>query len=522
MAEIVASAVVGETVTRVSSFIIDKPGKRPCGRDEMERLEMAHIKMEAALQLSDRWQITAAPVLLWRSKLKRAAQECDDTLRHLTQRQRAVVDEELRRQASSLPTRIAHAAKSLVSSLVSRGKDVGEPVPVRRFERFAEGAGEFVRFVELGGSPRQNLFFDPLIGHLLAGKTARYQALQGGRFYYLGIRPTSFAERGVEAMVGFVLQDFRAPAKSFSSRFMLRLSESSDVLGIIARCMQAVTPHLKAAAEGFTRELVQLPTQDFSWVESLPFRETEYWVDIHRTLTQCLRPDPLCCSGHDGFIVPSTCSSSKSDGQSSLSPSKSRLACTLFPEQVITVYLQCHISPPAQAPHKTHGGRRRSSLKNPGLKLSVVFIPHDFPEGIEPQDESFAFEVIDGEEQETVHRNATLQDVDEKLLPKAVDHLYRSSESRMYQLCLRSRHGTAQLCVEKTTPATRVPSKGDAAASRLQIKGSKRVVDRRREDYRIKGWQDASRDLLKLWVVRASDKLHGSLSSWTVKSPLQS
>ncbi|VAH56331.1 unnamed protein product [Triticum turgidum subsp. durum] len=288
--------------------------------------------METALQLSDRWQITAAPVLLWRSKLKRAAQECDDTLRHLTQRQRAVVDEE----------------------------------------------------------------------------------------------------------------------------FMLRLSESSDVLGIIARCMQAVTPHLKAAAEGFTRELVQLPTQDFSWVESLPFRETEYWVDIHRTLTQCLRPDPLCCSGHDGFIVPSTCSSSKSDGQSSLSPSKS----------------------------------------------------------------SFAFEVIDGEEQETVHRNATLQDVDEKLLPKAVDHL-RSTESKMYQLCLRSRHGTAQLCVEKTTPATRVPSKG-TAASRLHINGSKRVVDRKREDYRIKGWQDASRDLLKLWVVRASDKLHGSLSSWTVRSPLQS
>nr|CDM80981.1 unnamed protein product [Triticum aestivum] len=274
--------------------------------------------METALQLSDRWQITAAPMLRWLSKLNRAAQECGDTLRHCRQRQRALED----------------------------------------------------------------------------------------------------------------------------SKFMLRLSESSDVLGIIARCMQAVTPHLKVAADGLKRELVQLPTQDFSWVESSPFRETEYWVDIHRTLTQCLRPDPLCCGGHDDPIVPSTCNSSKTDKQSSLSPSKT----------------------------------------------------------------SFAFEVIDGKEQETVHRNATLQDVDEKLLRKAMDHLYRSSESRMYQLCLRSSHGTAQLCVEKTTPATRVPSKG-TAASRLQINGSKRVVDRKREDYRIKGWQDASRDLLKLWVVRASDKL---------------
>ncbi|VAH71927.1 unnamed protein product [Triticum turgidum subsp. durum] len=323
MAEIVASAVVGETLTRIFSFIIDKPGKRPCQRDETERLELAHIKMEAPLQLSDRWQITAVPVLRWRSKLKRAAQECGDTLRHCRQRQRALEDEEVRlRQASSLPTRISHAAKKLVSSLVSLGKDVVEPIPVRRFERFAEGAGEFVGFVELGATPRQHLFFDPLIGHLLAGETARYQALQGGRFYYLGIRPTSFAERGVEAMAGFVLQDFRAPAKSFSSRFMLRLSESSDVLGIIARCIQAMTPHLKVAAEGLMRELVQLPTQDFSWVDTSPFRETEYWVDIHRTLTQCLRPDPLCCSGHDDPIAPSTCSSSKSHKQSSLSPSK--------------------------------------------------------------------------------------------------------------------------------------------------------------------------------------------------------
>ncbi|VAH71922.1 unnamed protein product [Triticum turgidum subsp. durum] len=309
-----------------------------------------------------------------------------------------------------------------------------------------------------------------------------------------------------------------APAKSFSSRFMLRLSESSDVLGIIARCMQAVTPHLKVAADGLKRELVQLPTQDFSWVESSPFRETEYWVDIHRTLTQCLRPDPLCCGGHDDPIVPSTCNSSKTDKQSSLSPSKTRLACTLFPEQVITVYLQCYISPTARAPHKTYGGSRRRSLKNPGLKLSVLFIPHDFPEGIEPHDDSFAFEVIDGKEQETVHRNATLQDVDEKLLRKAMDHLYRSSESRMYQLCLRSSHGTAQLCVEKTTPATRVRSKG-TAASRLQINGSKRVVDRKREDYRIKGWQDASRDLLKLWVVRASDKLCMAHSAPGLSSP---
>ena len=49
-----------------------------------------------------------------------------------------------------------------------------------------------------------------------------------------------------------------------------------------------------------------------------------------------------------------------------------------------------------------------------------------------------------------VHKNACLQDIDEKLLPKAIDYLYQNKESRMYQMCLKSRHGTVNLCVEKT------------------------------------------------------------------------
>ncbi|CAO2143678.1 unnamed protein product, partial [Urochloa humidicola] len=46
----------------------------------MERIEMAHIRLEAALQTSSRWQFTDSSLLRWRSKLKRAAQECEDTL----------------------------------------------------------------------------------------------------------------------------------------------------------------------------------------------------------------------------------------------------------------------------------------------------------------------------------------------------------------------------------------------------------------------------------------------------------
>nr|TKW30244.1 hypothetical protein SEVIR_2G022900v2 [Setaria viridis] len=52
----------------------------------MERLEMAHIKLEAALEISNKWLITDAPLLRWRKKLKLTAQECDEALQKCRQR----------------------------------------------------------------------------------------------------------------------------------------------------------------------------------------------------------------------------------------------------------------------------------------------------------------------------------------------------------------------------------------------------------------------------------------------------
>ncbi|KAM0927004.1 hypothetical protein ACQ4PT_003133 [Festuca glaucescens] len=128
MAEMVASAVVGETLSRISTFLIDKPDQKS---SDVERLEMAHIKMEAALQISNKWQITDVPVLRWRCKLKRAAQECDETLRHC--KQRAMEDEVIGQgiSESSFPKRIAYAAKSFMSSFITHGKDESSSSPQR-------------------------------------------------------------------------------------------------------------------------------------------------------------------------------------------------------------------------------------------------------------------------------------------------------------------------------------------------------------------------------------------------------
>ncbi|CAL5034550.1 unnamed protein product [Urochloa decumbens] len=498
MAEMVASAVAGEAVNRIISSLIGREDDKSA--ENMERLEMAHIKMESVLHVTDKWKITDVPLLRWRSKLKRAAEECGDTLQRC--KQRAIEEQEIRQQVSqsSFPKRIAYATKSFVSSITGSSNDESRNSSievVQRFERFADGANEFLKFVEFSGTPLQYMSFNHLIGNLLEGKILRYQAFQGSRFCYLRIRPMSSPERGVEAMIGFVCQDFKEPTKGFSLGSMLRLSESTDVFGVIIKCMQSVVPHFKFAAECVKRELIQLPTQDFSWATQSPYGETAYWVNVHNTFTKWFRPNPLCCHQHEQNL-------SFSPRIKNTIASSSRLFSTTFPEEVILLFLQCHISlcndhkyiPNFDSEHEGSSSVMNSDMHP--LKPGVLFLPHDSSEDIETESESYALEVIDEDVQEMVHRNACLQDIDENLLPKAIDYLYQNKESRMYQMCLKSRHGTANLCVDKTSAP-----RNKASRSRIW---DKRVVQQR-DNYSIEGWKEASKDLLKLWVLRSSDKM---------------
>ena len=90
MAEMVSSAVAEEIVTQIVSSVLDKQRqeRRPSEEERLERLEMAHIKLEAALETSDKWRISDASLLRWRRKLKRAARDCDDALRRCKRERR--------------------------------------------------------------------------------------------------------------------------------------------------------------------------------------------------------------------------------------------------------------------------------------------------------------------------------------------------------------------------------------------------------------------------------------------------
>jgi hypothetical protein len=83
MAEIVGSAVACEAVSRVSSFLSGDKTSHESVEDKAERLEMAVLKIRSVVAVSDDLHISHLPLLLWKAKLKRIAEEGDDLLLHM-------------------------------------------------------------------------------------------------------------------------------------------------------------------------------------------------------------------------------------------------------------------------------------------------------------------------------------------------------------------------------------------------------------------------------------------------------
>ena len=69
--EIVSSTVAQEAVNHVLLGIKEGYAEKSDAKEHIERMEMAHIKLEAALETSHKWNISSAPLLRWQSKLKR-------------------------------------------------------------------------------------------------------------------------------------------------------------------------------------------------------------------------------------------------------------------------------------------------------------------------------------------------------------------------------------------------------------------------------------------------------------------
>jgi len=208
MAESVSAAIVQETVSQILSGLVQKYEEKEesNANRNLERLEMAHVRLEAALETSDKWQITDASLLHWRRKLKRAAHECGDTLHK--SKQRILEREQMKREVknSSLPNRIVHATKSFVSSVLDRNNNELTRSIAQRFEWYAAGASEFLRFVEFGGTPCCHMPFDSLVKNLFAGKQLHHKIVRGNKYpsFQLWLIPIYTSAHGTNVNLTFV------------------------------------------------------------------------------------------------------------------------------------------------------------------------------------------------------------------------------------------------------------------------------------------------------------------------------
>jgi hypothetical protein len=492
MGEVVSSAVVHETVNKIISGLIDKYEQNSSAEEQMERLEMAHIKLETALETSSKWQITGGPLQRWQKKLKRAAEECDDTLRKCRQRVQEEEQAEQQVRNSSLPTRVAHATKSLISSIFHGNID--EPIrsAVRRFEWFADGANDFLRSVEFGGTPRRYLFFDPLIGRLLAGETLEYKLVQGNNQHLFWIRPNNTAERGVEAKLIFVYNDESVPVNNFFLGMMLQLSECTNIVGTAIKCLQLFAPHFKSTTETVRKELSQLPTQDFSWV---PRSHSYHWDSIHSTVTEWFRPNPMCCKHRSQKV----CSSGNME--------KTYLP-DISLESVIDVSLQCQVSLPGLKDQVTVVESKPSLKEFPHLKVHLVYTPHGSSEDLFPAVESSVIEMVNGVDQHCLHTNIALEQMEGIMLPRAVDCFRQNAGTTVYQMVWKSKHGGAYLQAVKVSKNM---------LRQRTIRGAKKAKLLRRHDHWTQSRIDVISDFLNLWAAHAPVQLQGSILDWTQK-----
>ncbi|XP_052161159.1 uncharacterized protein LOC127778581 [Oryza glaberrima] len=502
MGEIVSSAIVTETVNKIISGMIDNYEQKLSADELMERLEMAQIKLELALETSSKWQITSEPLLRWQKKLKRATEECDDTLRKCRQHVQEEEEKEQQVRNSSFPRRIACATKSLISSIFHGNIDEPSRSTVQRFEWFAKGADDFLKSLEFGGTPRRYLFFDPLIGHLLAGETLEYKFVQGNKQHLFWIRPNDIADRGVEAKLIFVYNDCSAPENNFFLGMMLQISESTNIIGTIIKCLQWFTPHFKSTTETVRKELAQLPTQDFSWVSHY---RSYHWDNIHGIATKWFRPNPVCCKHQDQ----SMCGSGSMDKAELLDVSL---------QPIIEVYLERQITQfrcnSQRAAIQGKNNKQRAAVRGKRcyprrpshLKLGVLFLPHSSSNDLLPAAESSAVEVINGEEQPWYHRNITLEQLDKVMLPKAIGSINQNSEATAHQLLWKSKHEAAFFHLGKTR--MNMPS---------TLSTAREATVSRRQELDLESRADVISEFLKLWVERAPVQMQRSIVDWIQK-----
>jgi len=378
-------------------------------------------------------------------------------------RQALQKDQDIRQGVKRKRRWIPPAKNLTTSSFAGLNRD-----DVRRFEWFADCAGKFVRDVESGCSLRHYTFCNPLVRHLLEGKTLTYQMVQGNWQQDLYIWPTCFEERGVEATLGYCYRDHTAAEKDFLILLIQRVSESTDIIGIAVKCLQFLTSQFQLVYESAIGELTLLANlQDISRSYAPPRVAIK---ERHIKETQLYHPDPVCC---------------KANGQG---PCANNIVLSemshIFPEQVNYFRTDCysyisaldHSLPSSSDEVGTSVMRDwRAHL----LKVSVCIAPHLVDEKLQPQ-ESYLMELV-GDNEEFCH--VSLQQAGVMATSKAINYFLHQPEITDYNMLWASNHGLGRFVVQKPSTKTArctqklrqdpIKCKEEAVEEKLEVRPSR-------------------------------------------------
>ncbi|CAN6351300.1 unnamed protein product [Urochloa humidicola] len=248
MAEIVGSAVASEAVSRVSSFLSGDKTSHESVEDKAERLEMALLKIRSVVAVSEDLHISQLPLLHWKAKLKRVAEEGDDLLHMHKKRALECNDVSDSTAGNSISQYLIQAARRFVP--FCHKEDELSDNTLRRFERLADGADSFFRLVQFEGHPKKSVFLPSLTRSLLGGDSLEFSIQRESGNDRIKLWPWLDAdtESGLVACLSVSREVEVMWPKNFQMCVLFRLSEASNVLAIAMSCLELLPPQFDTAS----------------------------------------------------------------------------------------------------------------------------------------------------------------------------------------------------------------------------------------------------------------------------------
>ena len=183
-------------------------------------------------------------------------------------------------------------------------------------------------------------------------------------------------------------------------------------------------------------------------------------------------------------------------------------------EPVIDFSLYCQVSMSAYSKQKISLSEDIISMQDyPYLKAGISFAPHGSLEDMLPLGSSSEKAAIVHMEQNCLYTNIALEQLEEIILPKAIDYFHQNAEAMVYQMIWKSKHGFAHIHIEKPCMSTRRSSMRTrrtfgVASERKLLQGHDEELIR----HRIRVCHS-----LELWVKHVPVRLQRSLMKWVRK-----